>query len=186
MIGLLTTLDRWYRNLLSGICVLALFSMVAFTVYTVVMRYVFSDPPVWGDLLSVLSNIWLVFIALALTVREREHIALDFLYARLPLSWGFVMQLLWTVIIFALGLVICVYGYQAAATNYGKYWEMWYFAWEGGTFVFKPNYMPKSYPMMILPLAGGLIALSALISGLEDMLRYRNGTFKIATSGDDE
>ena len=48
--------------------------MVGFTVYTVVMRYVFLDPPVWGDLLTVLSNIWLVFIALALTVREKQHI----------------------------------------------------------------------------------------------------------------
>ncbi len=51
--------------------------MVVFTVYSVVMRYYFEDPPVWGDLLTVLSNIWLVFMPLALMVRDRNHIALD-------------------------------------------------------------------------------------------------------------
>lgn len=185
MVDFIVATDRWYRNILSAICIVALFLMVAFTVYTVVMRYVFSDPPVWGDLMTVLSNIWLVFFALALTVREKEHIALDFLHTRLPLSWAFAVQLFWTIIIFGLGVVICVFGYEAAATNSGKYWEMWYFAWEDASLVFKPNYMPKSYPMMILPLAGGLIALSALISGLEDIFRYREGTFKIETADDD-
>jgi len=184
MLDMLATIDRWYRNLLSSICVVALFLMVAFTVYTVVMRYVFSDPPVWGDLLTVMSNIWLVFLALALTVREREHIALDLIYSRLPLAWAFSIRLLWTVIILFLGLVICVYGYETAVTNSGRYWEMWYIAWEDGGLVFKPNYMPKTYPLMILPLAGGLIAFSALISGLEDIFRFRNGVYKVAPVDD--
>ena len=183
MVDFLVAIDRWYRKVLTGICMLALFLMVAFTIYTVFMRYVFWAPPVWGDLMTVLSNIWLVFIALALTVREKEHIALDFLYTRLPLAWGFALQLLWAVIIFVLGLVICIYGYETAVTNFGKYWEMWHFAWQDGSLVFKPNYMPKTYPMMILPLAGGLIAFSALVSGLEDIFRYRNGTFKVAAGG---
>ncbi len=180
MIGILVAFDRWYRRVLTAICVVALFLMVAFTIYTVFMRYVFWSPPVWGDLMTVLSNIWLVFIALALTVREKEHIALDLLYSRLPIAWAFAIQQLWTVIIFALGLVICIYGYEAAATNFGKYWEMWHFAWQDGGLVFKPNYMPKSYPMMILPLAGALIAYSALVALIEDIVKFRNGTFEIA------
>ena len=48
------------------------------------MRSVFKDPPIWGDLLTVLSNIWLVFFALALTVRDKDHIALDMIYNWLP------------------------------------------------------------------------------------------------------
>ncbi|MGI9410448.1 MAG: TRAP transporter small permease [Hyphomicrobiaceae bacterium] len=180
MIGFLVAFDRWYRRILTAICVVALFLMVAFTIYTVFMRYVFWAPPVWGDLMTVLSNIWLVFMALALTVREKEHIALDLLYSRLPIAWAFAVQQLWTLIIFALGLVICIYGYEAASTNFGKYWEMWYFAWQDGGLVFKPNYMPKSYPMMILPLAGGLIAYSAFVALIEDIVSFRNGTFEIA------
>ena len=85
MIEFLLAVDRGTRKFLTGFCVVALFMMVSFTIYTVFMRYVFGDPPVWGDLMTVLSNIWLVFIALSLTVREKEHIALNLLYSRLPL-----------------------------------------------------------------------------------------------------
>jgi TRAP-type C4-dicarboxylate transport system permease small subunit len=166
MIKALVKLDRYVRMTLTAFCAVALFSMVVFTVYTVFMRYVFEDPPVWGDLMTLFSNIWLVFIALTLTVREKEHIALNLLYSRLPAGWGFAVQQLWTLIICALGAVICIYGYEVASTNPGKYWEM--------------GYMPKKYPMMILPLTGGLIFLGALVAFIEDMARYRKGEFKLA------
>ncbi len=66
----------------------------------------------------------------------------------------------------------------------GKYWEMWYFAWEDGGFVYKPNYMPKKYAMVILPIAGVLTSIAALMAVLEDSIRYTKGTFRLA--GDDE
>ena len=179
-VAFLVTLDLWARKLLTAFCVLMLFMMVCFTVYTVVMRYVFENPPVWGDLLTVLSNIWFVFIALALTVREKEHIALNLIYSRLPIRFGFAIQQLWSAVICALGFVICVYGWEVVSTMGGKYWEMWYFAWEDGGLVFKPNYMPKKYAMMILPIAGVLISLGALVAVIEDAVRFRRGTFQVA------
>ncbi len=172
--------DLRIRKLLAAFCMLMLFMMVLFTVYTVIMRYVFENPPVWGDLLTVLSNIWLVFIALVLTVREKEHIALNLIYSRLPPAFGFAIQQLWTAVICALGFVICVYGWEAASKMGGKYWEMWHFAWENGGFVFKPNYMPKKYAMMILPIAGGLISLGAFVAVIEDVVRFKRGTFEVA------
>ena len=102
--------DKFIRKFLAAFCMLMLFLMVFFTDYTVIMRYIFEDPPVWGDLLTVLSNIWLVFIALVLTVREKEHIALNVIYSRLPTKFGFLIQQFWTLIIFSLGVVICITG----------------------------------------------------------------------------
>ena len=166
MINILMKIDLFLRRFLTAFCAVALFAMVAFTVYTVFMRYVFEDPPVWGDLMTLFSNIWLVFIALSLTVREKEHIALNLLYQRLPKKWGFAVQQLWTVIICLLGLVILIYGYKVASTNPGKYWEM--------------GYLPKKYPMMILPITGGLVFLGALVSVIEDIVRYKKGEFKVA------
>ena len=166
MTKILVAIDRWLRKLLTAFCALALFSMVAFTVYTVFMRYVFENPPVWGDLMTLFSNIWLVFIALSLTVREKEHIALNLLYSRLPPFWGFAVQQLWTAIICLLGLVILIYGWEVAWTNPGKYWEM--------------GYLPKKYPMLILPLTGGLVFIGALIAIIEDIVIYRRGEFKVA------
>ncbi len=166
MIKILVAIDLWIRKFLTAFCVVALFSMVVFTVYTVFMRYVFENPPVWGDLMTVFSNIWLVFMALALTVREKQHIALNMLYSYLPDLGGFLVQQLWSLVICGLGAVLLIYGFEVAWTNPGKYWEM--------------GYLPKKYPMLILPIAGGLIFLGALVAVVEDTFRYRRGEFEVA------
>lgn len=171
-------IDTAVKKLLTAFCATLLLLMVAFTVYSVVMRYVFENPPVWGDLLTVLSNIWLVFLALALTVRDKDHIALDMIYNWLPLKAAFAVQQFWTLVIFGLGLVMIIYGIEAVSTMGGKYWEMWYFAWEDGQIVFKPNYMPKKYAISIVPISGVLVCVAAIASVLEDSLRFKEGTFK--------
>ena len=171
-------IDRLVKQVLTGFCAVLLLLMVVFTVYSVVMRYVFENPPVWGDLLTVLSNIWLVFLALALTVRDRDHIALDLIYSWLPLKAAFFIQQFWSLVICGLGVVMIIYGLEAVATMGGKYWEMWYFAWEDGRFVFKPNYMPKKYAVAIVPISGFLVCIAALASILEDSFRLKAGTFR--------
>ncbi len=103
---LLKVIDKLVHKVLTAFCGILLLLMVVFTVYSVVMRYYFENPPVWGDLLTVLSNIWLVFLALALTVRDRDHIALDLVYTRLPLRLAFAVQQFWSLVIFGLGVVI--------------------------------------------------------------------------------
>jgi len=180
MIKAIVIFDKFARKCLTIFCMLMLFLMVFFTDYTVIMRYVFENPPVWGDLLTVLSNIWLVFIALVLTVREKEHIALNVIYSRLPTKFGFAIQQFWALIIFLLGIVICVAGFEVVSKMGGKYWEMWYFAWENGSIVFKPNYMPKKYAMVILPLMGSLVSISAFAAIVEDTFRMAKGTFKVS------
>ena len=188
MIKFVILIDQWARKFLAAFCMLMMFLMVFFTDYTVIMRYVFENPPVWGDLLTVLSNIWLVFFALVLTVREKEHIALNVIYSRLPTKIGFAIQQFWALIIFSLGIVICIAGLEVVSKMGGKYWEMWYFAWENGSFVFKPNYMPKKYAMVILPLMGSLISISACAAIIEDSVRLAKGTFKVSggTGSSDE
>ncbi len=174
---LVAGIDRLVKKILTAFCAIFLLLMVVFAVYNIVMRYVFENPPVWGDLLTVLSNIWLVFIALALTVRDKDHIALDLIYTWLPLKLSFLIQQFWTAVIFLLGIVMIVYGMEAVSTMGGKYWEMWHFAWEDGSFVFKPNYMPKKYAILIVPISGFLVCVAALASILEDSFKYRMGMY---------
>ena len=78
-----------------------------------------------------------------------------------------------------------IYGIEAVETMRGKYWEMWYFAWEDGGFVFKPNYMPKKYAISIVPISGVLVSIAAFASILEDSLRLRAGTYEQAQDTDD-
>lgn len=184
MLNAVILVDRWVKKTLTAFCAILLFMMVVFTVYTVVMRYVFEDPPVWGDLLTVLSNIWLVFFALALTVRDKDHIALDLIYSWLPLNAAFFIRQFWTLVIFGLSIVMIVYGMEAVSTMGGKYWEMWHFAWEDGGFVFKPNYMPKKYAIAIVPISGFLVSIAAIASIIQDTVKLRAGTYHITTDLD--
>jgi len=150
------------------------------------MRYVFENPPVWGDLLTVLSNIWLVFIALALTVRDRDHIALDLIYSWLPVKSAFLVQQFWTLVIFCLGIVMIIYGIEAVNSMGGKYWEMWHFEWEDGWFAFKPNYMPKKYAIAIVPISGFLVCVGAVASIIEDSIKLKSGTYSQANNVDSQ
>ncbi|MEL7081642.1 MAG: TRAP transporter small permease subunit [Pseudomonadota bacterium] len=178
MIAAIKFIDQAVKRTLTAFCALLLLAMVAFTVYSVVMRYVFKDPPIWGDLLTVLSNIWLVFFALALTVRDKDHIALNLIYNWIPRKAAFFIQQFWTALIFSLGIVMIVWGIEAVQTMGGKYWEMWYFAWEDGGIVFKPNYMPKKYAIAIVPISGFLVCVAAVASIIEDSLRLKAGTYR--------
>lgn len=180
MLAAIKFVDNVVKKTLTAFCAILLLLMVVFAVYNIVMRYVFENPPVWGDLLTVLSNIWLVFFALALTVRDKDHIALDLIYSKLPLMGAFFIQQFWSAVIFCLGIVMIVYGFEAVETMGGKYWEMWYFAWEGGGFVFKPNYMPKKYAIAIVPISGLLVSIAALASICEDYARLKAGTYEQA------
>ncbi len=169
---------------LTAFCAIFLLLMVVFAVYNIVMRYVFENPPVWGDLLTVLSNIWLVFLALALTVRDNDHIALNLIYSWLPMKAAFYIQQFWKLIIFCLGVVMIVYGIEAVSTMGGKYWEMWYFSRENGSWVFKPNYMPKKYAIAIVPISGVLVCIASIASIIEDSFRLSRGTYIHAADSD--
>ena len=71
---------------------------------------------------------------------------------------------MWNLIICILGFVLLVWGYDTAMNNFGKYWEF--------------NYMPKRYPMMILPVTGGLILVGSFVAFLEDLAAFRRNECK--------
>ena len=155
--------DRFIHRVLEAVCSLFLALMVGFTLYTVLMRYVFANPPVWGDLLTVLSNIWLMFIALSLTARDNEHIALNLIYEKLPPKLSLYIRQFWKLMIILVGIILIIYGIELVEGMRGKYWEMWHFEFTAQGIEFKENYMPKKYAVMILPLAGFLTAIGAAI-----------------------
>jgi hypothetical protein len=69
---------------------------------------------------------------------------------------GFVLDMVWTVMVFAFGLYLAWFGWVAAQNVPGMFWEL------GG--------MRKMVPMMALPLAGVLVAFAALGVFYEDAL----------------
>ncbi len=180
MFKFISTIDNLTRKFMAAFCILMMFCMVFFTDYTVVMRYVFDNPPVWGDTLTVLSNIWLVFFALVLTVREKEHIALNVIYSRLPTKYGFIIQQFWTLIILTLGIVICVAGVEVVARNGRQVLGDVVLHMGRRMVCLQAELHAQKYAMAILPIMGALVSISAFAAMVEDTIRLRNGQFKVA------
>ena len=142
-------IDRTLRALLLVVACALLTAMVLFTVYTIAMRYVFLSPPFWGDTLTMFANIWLVMIALALSVRDRSHIAMQALYTVLPARVSQSLEVIWTLAMLGIGVLLAWPGFEAAMNVPGAYWEL--------------NNLPKRVPMLILPLSGILVTLASLL-----------------------
>lgn len=158
--GWFESLDRVVRRAIMWVSCTLLVLMVAFTVYTVVMRYVFKDPPFWGDTVSLFCNIWLVLIAYSLAVRDREDIASEGIYIYLPVRLVTVLRFAWQVMTFAFALFLVWFGLDAAQNVPGQFWEL------GG--------LPKKAPMMALPLCGTLLALLTASNIAEDVFAWRS------------
>lgn len=154
-----TLLERINKRLSATVrvlCAVLLVLMVVFTVYTVVMRYVFQNPPFWGDTLSVFCNIWVTMLGYSLAVRDREDIALRGFYKLIPPRAGFLLDMTWTAMVLAFGLYLAWFGWIAAKNVPSMFWEL------GG--------LKKTYPMLVLPIAGVLVAMAAAGLMLEDIL----------------
>jgi TRAP-type C4-dicarboxylate transport system permease small subunit len=151
--------DRAIRVTIMWFTCTLLVLMVAFTIYTVVMRYVFRDPPFWGDTVALFCNIWLVLLAYPLSVRDREDIASEAIYGYLPAAVVTMFHYAWQILTFAFGAFLVWFGVDAALHVPGQYWEL------GG--------LPKTIPMMVLPISGLLIAVMSAITVLEDVFGWR-------------
>jgi len=151
--------DLALHRALAGVCGLMLVLMVAFTGYTVVMRGVFDDPPFWGDTLTLFANIWFVMLAFPITIRERSSIAMTAIYRFLPGRAVRILTMFWDLLFLLIGLLLLVYGYQVASRIPGAYWEL--------------DNLPKSVPLMILPITGLLAAIAALLVLREDFAALR-------------
>lgn len=141
--------DKLIWNALLTICCVLLIAIVGLTAYTIVMRYIFSNPPFWGDTTALFANVWLVMLCLAITVRYEESISMQGLYAMMPRWFGIGLDILWSVVTLVFGLYLVWFGFQASMTVPGMFWEL------GG--------LPKRYPMLIMPLSGALTAVAATL-----------------------
>lgn len=67
----LEAIERHLEELLAGICVLVMTTLVFLQV---VLRYVFNAPTSWSDEIAVYAMLWSVYLSCSWAVRERAHI----------------------------------------------------------------------------------------------------------------
>lgn len=137
---------------------LLLLMLTIVILYSVVMRYVFSQPPFWSDVVSVFGNVAMILLGLSLTVRGRELIAMQALYEKISPLLALILDTGWNALILVFSVIFTWYGLEAAMAVPGFYWEL--------------GMLPQKYPMMILPISGVLLVLASTSILLRDIRRF--------------
>ncbi|MEO1193808.1 MAG: TRAP transporter small permease [Pseudomonadota bacterium] len=91
--------------------------MIVAVFYEVVMRYVFNAPTFWSEPLARNAMIWMVLLGLAVGIRHKDNICVDFIDARLPERLKPVAAWLRFGFAFAFAAVLLIYGWKMASVN---------------------------------------------------------------------
>jgi TRAP-type transport system small permease protein len=70
-------------RIIEVISVVLLVLMIATTCYQVFLRYLFNSPTSWSAEVAVIFLIWFGYLGIALGIKEKGHISIDFIYNKL-------------------------------------------------------------------------------------------------------
>jgi TRAP-type C4-dicarboxylate transport system permease small subunit len=87
--------DR-FRKIAEAITTAMFFALFAIYLAGVVARYVFNAPIAWADELAMIVFMWCMFLTDAFVSRDKDHVAFDILWERLPPGGRRVVGLLQT------------------------------------------------------------------------------------------
>ncbi len=156
---ILHTLDRGLERASDHVTSLLLLTIAVVVLYSVVMRYVFLEPPFWTDVISMFANMGMILIGLSITVRSRELIAMQALYESISPRLALVLDAFWNLVILVFSVIYSWFGLEAALNIPGFYWEL------GG--------LEQKYPAMIMPLSGVLLIIASTGVLVQDLKRFR-------------
>ena len=143
-----------YKKISNGICgifeviaALSLGAMVVVVSIQVVMRYVFANTPGWSEEVARQLMILFCFIAMALGVRDKIHIALTIIVDRLLTRIKLPLEIIGKVLILIMGVMMSI--------NMGPYFTKLRYNTLPGTG------LPVGWQYLIPTAVGVLIALIA-------------------------
>jgi TRAP-type C4-dicarboxylate transport system permease small subunit len=155
-----------YKKLVNGICAvfeiiaaISLGAMVVVVSIQVVMRYVFANTPGWSEEVARQLMILFCFIAMALGVRDKIHIALTIIVDRLLTRIKLPLEIIGKVLILLMGVMRSI--------NMGPYFTKLRYNTLPGTG------MPVGWQYLIPTAVGVLIALIAVYQIYD---HFRGGT----------
>ena len=95
-------------RIIEVISVVLLVLMIVITCYQVFLRYVFNSPTSWSGELAIIFLIWFGYLGIALGVKEKGHISIDFIYNKLNLTYRKCLDLFFYVcmIIFSIMMIV--------------------------------------------------------------------------------
>ncbi|MDR1468706.1 MAG: TRAP transporter small permease [Spirochaetaceae bacterium] len=106
---------NWYKKIVNlicavfeGIAALSLGAMMVVVAIQVVLRYFFKNAPGWSEELARQFMILFCFIAMALGVRDKIHIALTIIVDRLLKKIKLPLEIIGKVLIFVMGIMMSI------------------------------------------------------------------------------
>lgn len=145
---------NWYDKILGGICIAMVSSFVCITLIQVICRKVLNDSLSWSEELCRILFVCCGFLASALCVLDKRHVAVDILTQNISRKANRYLSIFINTACFVFCIFIVISGYQAAeaASNLRS------------TALLLP--MGKIY--LIMPLSGILMAINFVRAGYQD------------------
>ena len=113
---MLNSLDRLIRALANTVFT----AMFLVTLLQVIARYVLARPFIWTEEIARSLYVWMTFVGMVVVMKEREHIAVDFLINWVPpavrrfaVLLGDVLMLLFAVVLLAGGVNMVISTHRA-------------------------------------------------------------------------
>ncbi|SFM28387.1 TRAP transporter small permease [Salibacterium qingdaonense] len=97
-----------------------LVALAVLVFFQVVTRFVINFPLAWSEEISRYLMIYIVFLGSALAVRNREHIAIDFLFDLVSAATKKKLQFIVSIISTAFFIILCYYGTVLTFTVIGQ------------------------------------------------------------------
>ncbi|SFO89965.1 TRAP transporter small permease [Salibacterium halotolerans] len=88
--------------------------------FQVITRFVINFPLAWSEEISRYLTIYIVFLGSALAVRNKEHIAIDFLFDIVSAAKKKKLQLIVSIISTVFFIILCYYGTVLTITVIGQ------------------------------------------------------------------
>jgi len=165
---ILEKLNSWIEKTETAVLVAVLAVMVVFAFLQVVLRNIFDEGILWGDIFLRHLVLWVGFLGASLAARESKHINID-LFTRFLSDKGKIIS---HIITGLFSVFICVLLTDASWTFVQDEQMM-------GTEIF--NNVPAWYFQVIIPIGFLLMAFRFLVQSIEHMVRLF-GRKKEATS----
>jgi TRAP-type transport system small permease protein len=73
-----------FRALAAVVTTLLFAAIFLIFIYAIFMRYVMQHPVAWADELNIILLLWVMFIAGAFVLRDKEHVAFDIAWLAAP------------------------------------------------------------------------------------------------------
>ena len=150
-------IDEIIAGLETGLITVILSLMIILSFGQVVLRNIFNESILWGDIFLRQMVLWVGFIGASLAARDQRHIAVDFLPNILPSPWRKPIRTLTKIC----AAVISIFLTHAA-------WSFVTYEREAES-VLVLNY-PVWIFQTVLPYSFGLLTIRFILSAIDDVL----------------